>query len=98
MTYHRLGLAQLSHRHCQTPPCCHPCPRPRHYLCPRSTPPRLSPAGLTFGTIESHPPKTHRVGPGSGINPSTTQAQTPRGVTVGTLTRGPPLRVRGDRG
>eukprot|EP00962_Isochrysis_galbana_P023320 scaffold7016_cov123-Isochrysis_galbana.AAC.17 len=38
--------------------------------------------------------------PGNGTNSRQTQAQTPRGVTVGTLTlkRGPPLRVRGDRG
>eukprot|EP00962_Isochrysis_galbana_P042628 scaffold16000_cov101-Isochrysis_galbana.AAC.1 len=31
-------------------------------------------------------------------NSRKTQAQTPRGVTVGTLKGGPPLRVGGDRG
>eukprot|EP00962_Isochrysis_galbana_P009557 scaffold2664_cov117-Isochrysis_galbana.AAC.4 len=36
--------------------------------------------------------------PGSGTKSRKTQTQTPRGVTVGTLKRGPPLRVRGDRG
>eukprot|EP00962_Isochrysis_galbana_P046039 scaffold18369_cov111-Isochrysis_galbana.AAC.1 len=30
--------------------------------------------------------------PGSGTNSRKSQAQTPRGVTVGTLKRGPPLR------
>eukprot|EP00962_Isochrysis_galbana_P014283 scaffold4085_cov113-Isochrysis_galbana.AAC.8 len=35
---------------------------------------------------------------GSGTNSRQSQAQTPRGVTVRTLKRGPPLRVRGDRG
>eukprot|EP00962_Isochrysis_galbana_P044379 scaffold17198_cov119-Isochrysis_galbana.AAC.5 len=33
--------------------------------------------------------------PGSGTNSRKIQAQTPRGVTVGTLKRGPPLRVLG---
>eukprot|EP00962_Isochrysis_galbana_P002232 scaffold586_cov129-Isochrysis_galbana.AAC.1 len=46
----------------------------------------------THNSVRPHPPKTRRVGPGSGINPNTTQTQTPRGVTVGTLIRGPPLR------
>eukprot|EP00962_Isochrysis_galbana_P019345 scaffold5637_cov121-Isochrysis_galbana.AAC.1 len=38
------------------------------------------------------------MGPGSETNSRQSQTQTPRGVTVGTLKRGPPLRVRGDRG
>eukprot|EP00962_Isochrysis_galbana_P005851 scaffold1574_cov119-Isochrysis_galbana.AAC.14 len=43
---------------------------------------------------------THRMGPGGGTNSRKTQTQMPRRVTVtvGTLKRGPPLRVRGDRG
>eukprot|EP00962_Isochrysis_galbana_P020090 scaffold5868_cov120-Isochrysis_galbana.AAC.8 len=36
------------------------------------------------------------LGPGSGTNSRQSQTQTPRGVTVGTLKRGPPLRVRGE--
>eukprot|EP00962_Isochrysis_galbana_P017706 scaffold5089_cov127-Isochrysis_galbana.AAC.8 len=36
--------------------------------------------------------------PGNGTHSGRTQTQAPRGVTVGTLKRGPPLRVRGDRG
>eukprot|EP00962_Isochrysis_galbana_P008039 scaffold2188_cov102-Isochrysis_galbana.AAC.9 len=32
----------------------------------------------------THPPTTHRMDPGSGTNSKWTQAQSPRGVTVGT--------------
>eukprot|EP00962_Isochrysis_galbana_P021226 scaffold6274_cov132-Isochrysis_galbana.AAC.3 len=46
----------------------------------------------------THPPKTHRVDPGSGTNPTKTQAQTPRGVTVGTLKRGPRYKTPRARG